>query len=418
MGNGDFGTGNGTIYSPFRIRRSVGFVMAVTCDILIIGGGVIGTSIAHALGQRRAGRVILLEKAYLGAGVSGKAPAVIRQHFENRLTAELAQKGLRVYEHFDELIGGPPVFTRTGMVLIVPERDRAVLETNLAMQRELGIDVRLATGQVLADIDPNARLADDETAAFEAEAGHVDAVQVIASFAEAARERGADLRLGVEVKALVVEGGRVAGVDTNEGRYECRTLVLSAGPWSAPLARTAKLTLPVQAVRTQVALFRRPPDCGRRGTIYGDFAQGIYFKPAPGELIQVGNLSGQEKPQTAEPDRYDEAADSAWLPQVRQRLSRRYPAMHRSYGRGGFGSLRAVTPDEHPILDRWPGVEGAYLAVGFGNHGFRLAPIVGPLLAELIVDGQAKTLDIGPLRLARFDENALIKTAHAYGIVG
>ena len=148
----------------------------------------------------------------------------------------MAQKGLRVYEHFDELIGGPPVFTRTGMVLVVHERDRAGLETNLAAQRELGIDVRLATGQVLADIDPNVRLADDEVAAFEAEAGHVEAVQVIASLADAARERGADLRLGVEVKAVVLDGGRVAGVDTNEGRYECRTLVLAAGPWSTSLA--------------------------------------------------------------------------------------------------------------------------------------------------------------------------------------
>jgi sarcosine oxidase subunit beta len=392
--------------------------MAVTCDILIIGGGAIGASIAHALGQRRAGRVILLEKAYLGAGVSGKAPAVIRQHFENRFTAVMAQKGLRVYEHFDEMIGGPTVFTRTGMVLIVHERDRAALETNLAMQRELGIDVRLATGQVLADIDPNARLADDEVAAFEAEAGHVDAVQVIASFADAARERGVDLRLGVEVKAVVLDGGRVAGVDTNEGRYECGKLVLAAGPWSAQLARTAKLTLPVQATRTQVALFRRPPDCGRRGAIYGDFVQGIYFKPAPGELVQVGSLSATERPQTVDLDRFDEAADSVWLTQVRQRLSRRYPAMHRSYGRGGYGALRAVTPDDHPILDRWPGVEGAYVAVGFGSHGFRLAPVVGPLVAELIVDGQAKTLDVAPLRLARFEENDLVKTTQPYGVVG
>ena len=146
--------------------------------------------------------------------------------------------------------------------------------------------------------------------------------------------------------------------------------------------------------------------------------QGIYFKPAPGELVQVGSLSAQERPPAVDPDRYDEAANAAWLPLVRQRLSRRYPAMHRSYGRGGFGSLRALTPDEHPILDRWPGVEGAFLAVGFGNHGFRLAPVVGPLVAEMIVDGQAKGLDMAATALARFEENELLKTAHPYGVVG
>ncbi len=389
--------------------------MAVTCDVLVIGGGVIGTSVAHALSQQRAGRVILLEKAYLGAGASGKSGGIIRQHFEPRFMAVAAQKGLRVYEHFDELVGGPPVFTRTGMVLIVRERDRPGLESNLAVQRELGVDVRLVSGQVLADIDPNARLADDELAAFEAEAGCVEAVQVIASFAEAARERGADIRLGVEVKSLVVQGERVAGVETNEGRYECRTVVLATGPWAAQLARTVKLTLPVQAARTQVALFRRPPDCGRRGAVYGDFVQGIWFKPAPGDLIHVGSL-GQDR-QPIEPERCDEAGDASWLPQVRQRISRRYPAMHRSYGRGGYGALQALTPDGHPILDRWPGIEGAYLAVGFSGNAFPLAPVVGPIMTELITGGQFKTLDAAPLRLARFAENDPVKTAHAYGVM-
>src|SRR5881398_1094010 len=114
--------------------------MAVNCDIVIVGGGVMGTSIAWQLARRRAGKVMLLEKSFLGAGSSGKSGAIIRQHYSNRLTAAMAQKSLRVFEHFEDLVGGPPVFTRTGMILIVNEKDRAGLETNLTMQRELGID--------------------------------------------------------------------------------------------------------------------------------------------------------------------------------------------------------------------------------------------------------------------------------------
>src|SRR5438034_433440 len=209
--------------------------MAVTCDILIVGGGVMGTSIALALAKRRAGRVLLLEKSYLGAGSSGKSGAIIRQHYSNRLTASMAQKSLRVFERFDDVIGGPPVFTHTGMVLVVNERDRAGLEANVAMQRELGIDVRLVSGQVLADIDPNARLAEDEVAAFEAEAGYVEAVQVVASYAEAARREGADIRLGVEVKGIVMQGTKIVGVETNEGRYNAKCVVLATGPWTAQL---------------------------------------------------------------------------------------------------------------------------------------------------------------------------------------
>src|SRR5262245_24628069 len=116
--------------------------MAVNCDFLIVGGGVMGTSIAWHLAKRRAGRVVLLEKSYLGAGSSGKSGAIVRQHYSNRLTASMAQRSMRVYEQFDAVVGGPGVFTRTGMVLIVNEKDKPGLDANVKMQQELGIDVR------------------------------------------------------------------------------------------------------------------------------------------------------------------------------------------------------------------------------------------------------------------------------------
>jgi sarcosine oxidase subunit beta len=278
--------------------------------------------------------------------------------------------------------------------------------------------VRLVTHQELTDIDRNAHLAEDELAAFEADAGYVEAVQVVSSYAESAMREGADIRQGVEVKNLVLQGGKVGGVDTNEGRYDCRTVVLATGPWAAQLGREAVVQLPVQACRTQVALFRRPAHFGRRGPVYGDFVQGLYFKPTHGEMLHAGSIAGEEINNPVDPNDYDESADGGWLPQVRQRLSRRYPAMNRGYGRGGYGALYAITPDWHPILDRCPGVEGVFCAVGFSGHGFKMSPIVGQLMAELIVDGQAKTLDIAPLRLARFADNDLVKTPYAYGVMG
>src|SRR5205814_10368365 len=152
--------------------------------------------------------------------------AIVRQHYSNRLTASMAQQSLRVYEQFDQIVGGPSVFTRTGMVLIVNEKDKPGLDINVKMQQELGIDVRPVSAQVLADIDPNARLKEDEIAIFEAEAGYVESVQVVASYAEAARREGADIRLGVEVQSVVTEKGKIVGVETNEGRYKDRKSVV------------------------------------------------------------------------------------------------------------------------------------------------------------------------------------------------
>lgn len=392
--------------------------MTSSSDILIVGGGVMGTSMALALARRQVGRVVVLEKSYLGAGSSGKSGAIVRQHYSNRLTALMARKSLRVFERFDDEVGGPPVFTRTGMVLIVNERDRAGLEANLAMQRELGVQVAMLSAHELADIDANVRLADDELAAFESEAGYVEAVQAVYSYAEAARRLGADIRLGVEVRTILTKGSKVVGVETNEGKYECGVLVLATGPWAAQLAGGIGVNLPVQACRTQVALYRQPADFGRRTTVYGDFVQGLYFKPTHGEIIHAGSLAGEELKNPVDPDDYNESADNDWLPKVRQRLSRRVPAMHRCYGRGGYGALYAITPDWHPILDRVPGLEGAYCAVGFSGHGFKMSPIVGQLMAELIVDGQAKEIDIAPLRLARFAEQDLVTTPYSYGVMG
>jgi glycine/D-amino acid oxidase-like deaminating enzyme len=392
--------------------------MEKNCDIIVIGGGVIGTAIAWAISKRKPGKIVVLEKRFLGAGSSGKSGAIVRQHYSNRLTALMAQKSLRVFETFGDVVGGPPVFTRTGMVLVVNGRDRPGLEANLRLHQDLGIKTGLVGRAELGDIAPGASLAEDEVAAFESEAGYVEAVQVVASFAQAARRNGCHIEEGAEVKSILCDNGRIQGVDTNVGRFRSRTLVLATGPWAGKLAPQLRADLPVQPSRTQVALFRRPVDFTRPGPVFGDFVKGIYFKPTHGDILHAGSLAGEEIRNPVDPDSYDESADGSWLPMIRQRLGDRYPAMQGGYGRGGYGALYAITPDWHPIIDRIPDVEGAYCAVGFSGHGFKMSPMVGELVAELVLEGSPRSLDIGALRLSRFAERDPVKTPYEYGVMG
>ncbi len=376
--------------------------MSHTCDILIVGGGVLGVSIAFHLAQRRAGRVVLVEKAYLGAGASGKSAALIYQAHRHPPTAALARRCLPVYEHFSDLIGGPPVFWRTGMIQMTARRDSSEWDAQLARHLALGIDVRRIDEQEMMEVDPSARLTEDELALFEREAGYVEPVQTVASFAEAARHAGADLREGVEVRALVLDKGKIGGVETNEGTYVCGRLVLATGAWAEHLPKTVKLEVPVEAHRVQAALFRRPAGSGRRGAVFADFVQGLYVRPAQGDLLHVGELTPIQSDEVVDPDMYDEAAGGEWLPSIRQRLIRRCPAMYCCYGRGGYALLAAHTPDGLPILDRLPGLEGAFCAVGFGSENFLLAPLVGQAMAQWIVDNSVADVDLSPYALARF----------------
>jgi glycine/D-amino acid oxidase-like deaminating enzyme len=392
--------------------------MTETADIVIIGGGVMGTSIAFELAQGRAGKIVLLEKAYPGAASSGKSGAIIRQYYSHELLARMAGYGRRVYEGFPGSVGGPAVFTRSGMIVVTDNAGRAQMEANVAMLRRVGVDAKMVSPEDLHAIDPHVALRDGEAAAYEPEAGYCEALQVVASLAAAARERGVEVREGQRVSHLGIEGQRVAGVSTPQGTIATRTVVLAAGGWSAALAETAGVELPVKPCRTQVALFRRPCEFGASHPVYGDLTNQIYFRPTHGEMTHVGNVDPREEKDPVDPDSYNEVATREFTGEMRAKLERRYPEMRRAVGRGGFGALYSVTPDWQPIIDRLPGIEGAFCAAGFSGHGFKMAPAVGRILAELVLDGRAKAFDIHSLRLSRFAEGELFGGKSSAKVMG
>ena len=392
--------------------------MTQTADVIIIGGGVMGTSIAFHLARRKAGKVLLLEKSWLGAGSSGKSGANIRQHYSHPLLLRMAQSGLRMFEQFTDIVEGPPVFTRCGMVVVAPGSERDSLAANVAMQQERGVKTSLVSREELRSIDPQAALEDDEVAAFESEAGHCEALRVVASFASAASRLGAEIHEGVAVERIEVEGGRVSGVSTSQGFLSSRNVVMAAGPWSASVARSAGVAIPVQPCRTQVALVRRPADFSGPHPTYADLVHHTYFRAIAGEITHLGNIDIREERAIVDPDDYNEVADREFVTEVRAKLNRRYPSVRRGVGRGGFSALYSITPDWNPIIDRLPGVEGAFCAAGFSGHGFKMSPAVGELITEMVIDGSARSFDIGPLRANRFNEGDPFPTKGENNVMG
>jgi len=380
--------------------------MRSTADIVVIGGGVMGTAIGYELVRRGAGAVTILEKSALGAGSTGKSGANIRCHYSHPLTTSMALYGLRTFETFADDIGGPPVFTRAGLLITAPESMRQHLGSVINLQRDLGVKVSHVSHDELRDIDPEAVLDDGELAAFEEEAGYCDALQVVASYAAAARAKGADVHEGVEVTGIRTENGKVTGVATTKGDIATGTVILAAGPWSAAVSRQAGVSLPVKSCRVEVALLRGPCSTGepRRRPVYCDFTHGTYCRELPGGLLHIGNIDPREERDDVDPDAYNEMADRAFTAEMREKIERRSPSLRRAVSRGGYAALYSVTPDWHPILDRLPGVEGAFCAAGFSGHGFKMAPAVSKILSEMALDGKATTFDVHGLRATRFEE--------------
>jgi sarcosine oxidase subunit beta len=387
--------------------------MKATADVVIIGGGVVGCSILYNLGRLGVTDALLLERDVLGSGSTGRSQAICRMHYSNPVTATMAWESLGVFTHFGEVVGGDSGFVETGYLVVVKDADRPGLERNVAMGQALGIDTMVVTAADLRDIAPMVSVAEGEAMAWEPQSGYADPYMVTTSYAARAREMGAKIALRAPANGIDISGGRVRAVNTAQGRIETPVAVVAAGPWSkAELARVG-VDVPLVPVRHQVASLARPVDRLPLHPTVGDIAQSFSFRPDGSSMTLMGFGDDEE----ADVETYNQGVDMDTAADAMARLTRRMPAMSDAYYRGGWSGLFTTTPDWHPVLDQVPGIEGLYCAIGFSGHGFKLSPMIGVTMAELIVEGAAKAIDISPLRYSRFEENDLLESSYRYRVL-
>ena len=387
--------------------------MKSTADVVIVGGGVVGASILFNLGRLGVTDTLLVEKDALASGSTGRSQAICRMHYSNPVTAAMAWESLGIFTNFNEIVGGESGFVETGYLVVVKEEDSAGLAHNVAMQYGLGIDTMRITAKDLEDIAPMVSVSEDEYMAWEPLSGYADPYMVTTSYAKRARELGAEIVLRNAVTEIEVSGGRVKAVVTPEGRVETPVAVVAAGPWSKAVLGKVGVDVPLVPVRHQVASLTRPVDELPMHPTVGDIAQSFSFRPDGNSLTMMGFGDDEE----VGVDTYNEGVDMDVMADALERLTRRIPAMSEAYFRGGWSGLFTTTPDWHPILDAVPGIEGLYCAIGFSGHGFKLSPMIGVTMSELIVEGAPETLNISPLRFSRFEEGDLLESSYRYRVL-
>ena len=381
-----------------------------TADVVIIGGGIMGVSLARGLALRGVRKVLLLERGTLASGASGRTGALLRQHYSNLPEASLAHLSLQTFRSWADEIGGDCGFVNTGCIVTVStsgedavniERMRQVI----AMQQSIGMRTQVISAAELQQLQPFTSVDDIAVAAYEPEAGFVDSLAATRSMAEAAQRAGATIREHSAVLALRRDGDRVTGVETADGVIATDTVVVAAGPWSNRLVAPLGLDLPVEAQRVQVTVLARPLSMPLDGTMtYVDTAAGFFCRNW-GHNRTLAGVGGGEFHDVVDPDDWDERSDAGFGQRVLPYLARRMPAMAQATPLYGHAGLYDMTPDTHPILGPVDGLPGLQLMVGFSGAGFKKGPAIGACLAEQIVDGRSATVDLTPFRLARFEGN-------------
>ncbi len=386
--------------------------MSETADVIIVGAGVQGASLAFHLAGRGQ-RVIVLERSAVAAGATGRSSGFVRMHYDLASESFLAWASYPYFRDWQERVGaGDCSFVKTGFIQLVPPELSDNLRANVANQQALGVGTKLISPADVARIVPGAIVDDIEVAAWEPGSGYADPSGTAAGFLAAARKLGARVLTGCEVHRLIVAGSRITGVESSKGIFQAPAIVLVNGVWATPLARTAGLDLPVEAWRHNTAYFGLPQGHGPNFPVVIDEANGVYWRPEGQELMLVGLHGANEfggdpdGPMAPMPD--EETIDMI------TRVCARLPWMDQGTLRTAHGGQDGITPDQHPIIGP-AGPDGLWLSVAYSGTGFKTAPAIGCALTEWMLDGAPRLADLTIYDLGRFARGARIVGEHPYG---
>lgn len=385
--------------------------MAQTYDVIVIGAGVMGASIAFHLAERGL-KVAILERKVTASGATGHSSGLVRMHYDLAAESELVFTSYRDYfSNWKERVGGECGFQKTGFLQIAKRDHEDKLRGNVANQQRIGINTSVISADEVKQLFPDLVTDHFEYAAYEPDSGYADATLTTNSFIEAAKRYGATLLQNCEVTTVRTAGGKVIGVDTSKAAFDAPIIVNAAGAWAKHVASLAGIEVPLETWTHDVAFLHRPPSLGRIPACIDDVIN-CYFRPEGSALILA---AGEDESLRGEaPDAEDQTPTPTFLEKLIDGMVKRIPKIEES----GLHSIHVgrdgITPDQRAIYSGTD-LGGFYLACGLSGTGFKTSPAAGASMAELILDGTPNTVDITPFRFSRFAEGKLLEGEYGYG---
>jgi sarcosine oxidase subunit beta len=371
--------------------------MARTADYLIIGGGIVGSSVAYHLAKRGAGKIVVLEQATLGSGSTSKAAGGIRAQFGAEVTIRMSLYAQNVYRHFEEEFGVTADYHEVGYLFLLTTQDELdSFKKNVAFQNALGVPSTILGPAEVSEMVPAVKIDDLAGASYCATDGTAGPSEALQGFVRRGRELGVDFVEGSPVVGIDLGGGRVRAVRTPTETFETPLVVNAAGPWASQIGKMVGVELPVRPLKRHIWITERFDAIPGPTPQTIDFHSGFYFRK---ELENVMWSGGDML------ERWDFNTEVEWdqLQASVEKAVKRVPILADARVMRGWAGLREVTPDHLPIIGPLPDLDGFVCANGFSGHGFMHAPASGRLVSELLLDGRT-FLDISPFRYERFSE--------------
>jgi sarcosine oxidase subunit beta len=375
--------------------------MEKTADVVIIGGGIVGLSIAYYLGLKKAGRVVLYEKGQLGEGSTSRCVGGIRTQFSTEINIRFSLESLKTFEVFKEEFGIAPEFRRIGyLFLATTERETEVFKENIRLQKKFGVPVEYLSSEEIGSRWSYLRVDDVLGGTFCAWDGYAGPNEILSGFASGAKRAGVRIHEGMEVIGISTEKGRIRSVKTRDEEVSTPVVVNAGGPYAASVGEMIGIKIPVKPLRRQIFITAPFHLTDHPIPLTIDFHRGWYFRQEGDGYLLSGPLD-------AEPS-FNLNTEYEAMVEASENAAYRVPSLEKARIAREWAGLYEISPDHHAILGGVPGVEGLVVANGFSGHGFQHSPAVGKVISELIVDGKALTIDISSLSIERFEKGELM----------